>query len=367
MIQHNKGRVAKQAHVGVPEGLYEDELGRQGFSGRVALFYRRHPPIEITRIEGRLATRAMRGYELTPPDQNDPKGTPIKILYNDDLRYFVSRRSMPMPFYFRNADGDEIHFVHRGHGIIESEFGALPYEEGDFIVIPKGVTYRIVPETKDNYSVIVEARGEVILPDRGLIGQFAPFDTGVFVYPELCEFRDDGRAEYEVRIKREDEFSSAFYAFCPLDVEGWKGTLCVFKFNARDFRSLNDDRVHLPPSAHAIFQAPGFIYGLFAPRRLELDKDAVRVPWYHRNIDYDEIYFVHRQKRGFDGREGAPGILLLFPQGIHHGLPREAYDADRANELPGDGLDFYIVGVDAERPVKLTREAEAVSMTTSSA
>jgi homogentisate 1,2-dioxygenase len=269
-----------------------------------------------------------------------------------------------MPFYFRNADGDEIHFIHRGRGTLECEFGALPYEEGDLIVIPKGVTYRIVPETRDNYALIVEARGEVTVPDRGLVGQFAPFDTGTFVYPELVRFEDDGRAEYEVRVKREGELSSVFYPFCPLDVEGWKGTLCVFKFNLRDFRTLTSDRVHLPPSAHAIFQAPGFIFGLFAPRPLKHDPAAQRVPWYHRNIDYDEIYFVHRQKRGFDSRESPPGIMLVFPQGIHHGLPRETYDADRRGELPGDALDFHIVGLDAEKPVRLTPEAEAVEMQT---
>ena len=361
MIQQIKGRVAKQAHVGIPEGLYEHELGRQGFTGRVALFYRRNPPIEYTRIEGRLRTRALAGLQLSPSDRSDPNGGPVKIFYNDDLSYFVSRRSAPMPFYFRNADGDEIHFVHEGKGVMETEFGLLAYEPGDLLVVPKGVTYRVVPESSD-YRLIIEARGEVNLPDRGLVGQFAPFDTGVFVYPELQRIEDDGRKEYEVRVKREDELTSVFYPFCPLDVEGWKGTLCVFKFNIRDFRTLTSERVHLPPSAHVIFEAPGFLLGLFAPRPLEGEREAHRVPWYHRNVDFDEVYFVHSQKRGFDGRESPSAAFLMLPPGIDHGLPREVYDADREGTRRNDRLDFYIVGVDARKPVRLTPEAEATEV-----
>ena len=146
MIHYSKGRVPRQAHVSIPVGLFEEEHGREGFAGRVSQFYRLHPPTEWTRIEGPLRPRGINTYALNTPDRRDPQGMPLRVFYNDDAAISISRRSETMPYCFRNADGDELHFIHKGEGLLRSDYGPLRYEEGDYILIPKGTSYQIVPD-----------------------------------------------------------------------------------------------------------------------------------------------------------------------------------------------------------------------------
>ena len=183
-IQHTKGTVPKQAHVAIPEGLYEEEHGRQGFFGPASQFYHTHPPTDWKRIEGPLRPRAFHAYDLAPTDRDDPRGEPCQVLYNDDVSLSVSQRSEPMPHCFRNGDGDEVHFIHKGRGVLQSDFGPLAYVEGDYLVIPKGTSYRLVPDSRDNFSLIIESRGPVSFPDRAGVGHYAPFDYDVIEVPE---------------------------------------------------------------------------------------------------------------------------------------------------------------------------------------
>ena len=145
MIHYSKGKVAKQAHVGIPEGVFEEEHGRQGFAGRVSQFYHLHPPNEWTRIEGPLRPRGINTYALETPDRRDPKAGPLPLFYNQDVTISLSRRSAAMPHCFRNADGDELYFIHKGTGLLRTEYGPVRYEEGDYILIPKGTNYRMIP------------------------------------------------------------------------------------------------------------------------------------------------------------------------------------------------------------------------------
>jgi homogentisate 1,2-dioxygenase len=124
-----KGQVPRQARVGVGE-LKEDLLGRQGFFGRAAELYHLHGPTAWTRIEGSLRPWDIDGYQLKPNDQNDPRGDPLTVFYNADVSIAISRRRTAMPYCCRNADGDEIYFIHRGSGVFETEFGPIPYELG---------------------------------------------------------------------------------------------------------------------------------------------------------------------------------------------------------------------------------------------
>src|SRR5258707_78802 len=151
MYPLNKGKTTKQAHVGLPEGTYEEEHGRRGFYGRSAHLYHAHPPTNWVRFEGKLRPHCFDLNLLQPSDLNDADGEPAAFLGNHDIKLSVSRRSTPMPFYFRNADGDELIFVHRGEGVIETDFGPLTFEKGDYLVVPRAVTYRIVPLTTDNF------------------------------------------------------------------------------------------------------------------------------------------------------------------------------------------------------------------------
>lgn len=356
MFPLSKGKVTPQAHVGIPEGTYEEEFGRKGFFGRVSHLYRQNQPTNWTRIEGPLKPRALDCLKLMPSDAADPdRGMPTTFLSNEDVSLKISRLGAPMPFYFRNADGDDIYFVHRGSGVLETDFGPIGFEPGDYLVIPRGTTYRVVPRTSDNFFLVIESKGEITLPERGSLGPNAIFDMGVVETPDPVVRTDAGAAEYEVRIKRQGAYTSVFYDFDPLDVVGWKGDLTVWRLNVRDIRPVMSHRYHLPPSVHTTFLGGDFVVCTFVPRPFESDSAAMRVPFYHRNIDYDEVLFYHAGDF-FSRRNIGPGMVTFHPAGIHHGPHPAAAEAaaDRTE------TDEVAVMIDTRRPLVMTSEAAGV-------
>ena len=357
MYLMKKGKVPNQAHVGIPEGLCEEEHGRHGFSGPASHLYRTHPPTGWVRIDGPLRPRAFSCVTLPTLDERSAEARPLEILRSQDGAVFVSRRSDSMPYFVRNSDGDEIHFVHSGTGRFETDYGLLPYEPGDYVVIPKGTTYRTMTKPGSSLFLVIETPEPVELPDRGLLGHHALFDKGVLVSPELDPDAKDHQKthEWEVRIKRHGEYTRVFYPFYPMDVVGWKGDLWVAKLNVRDFRPVTSARYHLPPSVHATFQAGGVLISTFAPRPLESDPQALRVPFYHRNTDYDEVLFYHRGD--FFSRAGIqPGMLTLHPQGIHHGPQPQAVDASKGKTH----TDEVAIMIESRRPFTVLPELEPV-------
>jgi homogentisate 1,2-dioxygenase len=354
MYPLKKGKVAQQAHVGLPEGTYEEEHGRKGFYGKSAHLYHAHPPTGWIRFEGKLRPHCFDLNKLEPSDRGDPNGSPVTFLGNDDVKLSVSRRARPMPFYFRNADGDELYFVHHGEGVIETDFGPLTFEPGDYIVLPRAMTYRVVPSTDDNFFLIIQSKGEFEQPDKGLIGQHALYDPGVIVTPEPQPKLDDNR-EWEVRIKVEDEYSSVWYPWNPIDVVGWKGDLTAWKLNMRDIRPIMSHRAHLPPSAHTTLMTPGAVVCSFLPRPLEQDPDALRVPFFHRNTDYDEFIFYH-DGDFFSKDNIKAGMATLHPRGIHHGPHPKAL----ANQARKTHTDEYAVMLDGLNPIHVLPAGVAV-------
>src|ERR1700761_6400470 len=149
MFPLNKGITTAQAHVALPEGTFEEEHGRDGFYGPVSHLYHTHAPTGWTRIEGPLKPRAFDCNKARPNGTETIMGR-VPLLYNEDVVMHYARPTQPMPYYFRNADGDEIYFVHKGHGILETDYGPLRFEPGDYLVIPRGTTYRVLPETPEN-------------------------------------------------------------------------------------------------------------------------------------------------------------------------------------------------------------------------
>jgi homogentisate 1,2-dioxygenase len=354
MYPLKKGTVASQAHVGLPGGTFEEEHGRRGFYGKSSHLYHAHPPTAWTRIEGKLKPHCFDCNKLQPADQHDPEGSPIAFLANEDVKFYLSRRSEPMPFYFRNADGDELIFVHRGEGTIETDFGPLKFEPGDYIVVPRAVTYRVLPDTKDNFFLIIQSQAEFDQPEKGLLGQHALYDPAAIITPEPAPILGDNR-EWEIRIKTEDEFSSVFYSFNPMDVVGWKGDLTVWKLNLRSIRPVMSHRAHLPPSAHTTFITQGAVVCSFVPRPLEQDPSAQRVPFFHRNTDYDEFIFYH--DGDFFSKDNIyPGMATLHPRGIHHGPHPKAL----ANQAAKTHTDEYAVMLDGFNPIHLLPPVETV-------
>jgi len=356
----SKGKTTRQAHVGLPEGTFEEEHGREGFFGRVSHLYHAHPPTGWTRIEGNLRPHAFYLDKVTPSDFENPRGVPEAILYNDDLIISISRRSKAAPYYSRNADGDELFFIHKGEGQIETDFGVIPYERGDYIVIPRATTYRFLPKAEENFIVVVEAHSEILPPSpeqKGLIGMHALYDMSAVEIPEFTPYEkaETNGKEYELRVKRLGEYTSLFYPHNPIDIVGWKGDLTVFKINMRDIRPIMSHRVHLPPSAHTTFLAQNFVICSFLPRPLEEDPDTLKVPFYHRNTDYDEVLFYH--DGDFFSRDNIEAAMMtLHPQGIHHGphpkALRNQNNLKRTNE--------YAMMLDARNPLKIAPAAEAV-------
>ncbi|SDN72494.1 homogentisate 1,2-dioxygenase [Streptomyces wuyuanensis] len=362
-IHHSRGEVLRQAGVGRQDlvGIYEDMITRQGFEGRDAYLYRRNEPVKFKRIEGSAAYLDLDGKLLEPTDLAFADGGQLKLFYNPDVSIWVSRRSENMTYTARNADGDELYFVHEGTGVFYTEFGPIPYEPGDYVLLPKGVSYRIRPAGPVNYFLIVESAEEIGFADIGPIGRRAPFDPALLYVPspELDEL-GDGRnetGEWPVRLKYDGQYSTVFYDFDPIDAVGWKGDLFPFKINIRDFRPITSDRIHLQPTAHSIFATRSYIVGNLLPRPIEAAPGVEPVPAYHRNVDMDEFVFVHGGTAL--GLEAPAASLSFLPRGLHHGLPEEIMEQIRKTVKPGDYIDMEFIFVDTARPLLATQEALA--------
>ena len=356
-IQLARGHTPRQAHVGVPAGLKEEEIGRGGFQGRAANLYREHEPIGWLRAEGDGVPGDVDGEQIEPADQHDAGAGRAELWWNQDLTVSVSRRAEPMPWFFRNADADELYFVHRGEGTLETEFGPLAFTPGDYLVIPKGVTHRIVPATRDNYLLHIESRGEIGFYEHPSLGRHNPFDPDVIEVPEPKSHTGDGRHEYEVRVKRGGRTTAFFYAYHPLDVVGWKGDLFPFRFHNTDFRPVIADRNHVPPTAFGLFRAEGWVLCNFVPAPMQRDREAARLPYYHRNMDYDEIGFLHAGTLGPAPLTGTP--ILWHPRGATHG-PGEALREMAAQFWEEIGTnDLQAVNIDAEKPLEMSDAARA--------
>jgi homogentisate 1,2-dioxygenase len=358
-----RGRVATQAHVGLPEGTVEEEYARDGFFGGYAHLYRKHPPVGWTRIEGPLRPRA---YDTRRLEANAAarKGEWLEartlLLHNADARLELGVLDSPMPWFYRNADADELLFVHDGSGRLESDFGPLPYETGDYLLMPRGTTYRLAPSRSSRFLVI-STRQALGVPDRGILGQHALFDPAVVRVPtpEGSAISPNADGEFELRIVQSGEVTRVFYPHCPVDTVGWKGTLAPMQLNVRDIRPVASERYHLPPTAHATFVAGAacdVVICTFLPRPLEIgDRTALKVPFYHANVDYDEVLFYHAGE--FFSRQGiSPGMITFHPQGIHHGpqpgASERAASATRTEEVA--------VMIDTRLPLRTAGDASAI-------
>jgi homogentisate 1,2-dioxygenase len=362
-IHHSRGKVLRQAGAGRYElaGLHEDMLTRQGFEGRDAHLYRRNEPTNWKRAEGSGGHLDIDGRLLEPTDLTNADGGPLRLFHNPDISIWASRRSTHMTYSARNADGDELYFVHEGTGTFYTEFGPIPYEPGDWVLLPKGVTYRIRPTGPVNYFLIIESTEELGFADIGPLGRRAPFDPALLYVPtpaldELGDGRNED-GEWPVRLKFRGDYTTVFYDFDPIDAEGWKGDLFPFKINIRDFRAIFSDRIHIMPSAYGIFATSSFLVGNMVPRPFEAAPDSEPTPPYHRNMDYDELVFWH--KGTALGLPMTPASISLTPRGVHHGLPAAVVDQIRKNVKRGDLTDMEFPFVDTLRPLVITPEAQA--------
>lgn len=355
LIQFTRGRTSKQAHRDLPDGavdgslLKDDELTRQGFDGREAVLYRSNDPTTF-RTEGRFKSTYAKLQEIEPTDLKDVRGGPQRLYYNDDASVWLSRRSEPMPFFRRNVDGDECWFVHRGTGTVETEFGPITYEQGDYVVIPKAITHRWNVDGGETILFGIETVTELRAPTYVGLGRHAPFDPDVIRVPDPAPVSSTEQ-EHEIRVKYDGENSSVIADHHPCDVEGWKGDYFPFAFNIRDWNVIMSDSLHLPPSMHVFMVARGINIINLLPRPFESVEGVERIPWFHRNADYDEISLIHGGNSL--GRPLKPGLVSHDPQGIHHGFPDRARIKSRREWEEHTRIEWEIIMIEAERPLKL--------------
>lgn len=348
-LPRREGAPSRQAHTRLPPGAYERELGKEGFFGPATQMYHAHPPTGWSAWEGDLRPRAFDLNRLDRVTDSPWRATPV--LGNAFLKLRYWRAAGVMDHLVRNADGDELLFIHEGAGRLFCDYGHLAFRDGDYILLPRSTLWRIEAEQPVTALLLEATNDSYRLPEKGMVGKHALFDPGVLDTPALDAAFEAQKHERETRviIKRDDRFSTVTYPFNPLDAIGWQGDLCPVRINWRDIRPLMSHRFHLPPSAHTTLVASRFVVCTFTPRPAESDPDALKVPFFHNNDDYDEIIFYHRGK--FFSRDNIhPGMLTLHPCGFTHGPHPKALAL--AAQSPGGGLlDEVAVMIDARDAV----------------
>ncbi|MEC7276847.1 MAG: homogentisate 1,2-dioxygenase [Bdellovibrionota bacterium] len=339
------GVYTKQAHVKIPEGLYEEEHGRKGFFGRVSQIYHENPPVNWSNIEGDLKPRCL------PPSfsRGLEDDTFVTVLKNKDCQISIARYKSNFKHFYRNADFDELYFIHEGTGRLETIYGHLNYKKGDYINIPRGTTYKfyISEETK---FLLIESSSEYEEPSRGILGPNALYDQTTIQTPEAALGTEQDKESYSLLIKRLGKMTKVDYPFNPLDAKGWKGSVYPKLLSIYDICPIMSHRYHVPPSGHTTFVAQNFVVCSFVARPLEDSKEGVlKVPFYHSNIDYDEVLFYHQGD--FFSRDNIDaGAFTFHPQGIHHGPHPKAF------EKGDDKLftDEFAVMIDTRHPLEPT-------------
>ncbi len=317
----SSGTFSPQAHVNIPEGLYEEEHGRKGFFGRVSHIYHEHPPVNWTNIEGDLKPR-----NLQPSFNDIPAESFTAILKNSDVQISFGTFIKKFETFFRNADYDELYFFHDGTGRVETIYGHLDYKKGDYLLLPRGTTYKLFPSTETKI-LLIESNSEFEEPARGILGPNALYDQTMIKTPEVAQGSEQSQSEYKLQIKRLGKLTTVTYPFNPLDAKGWKGSVYPQILSIYDICPIMSHRYHIPPSGHSTFIARNFVVCSFVARPLEDSKHGVlKVPFYHSNIDYDEVLFYH--EGDFFSRDNIDaGAITFHPQGIHHGPHPNAFKA----------------------------------------
>ena len=313
-----EGLASRQAHADLPEGTYERELGREGFFGPATQMYHSHPPTGWSDWDGPLRPRA---FDLTKVNSIDAcPFDATEILVNAHMRLRLWRTAGAMTHLARNADGDELLFVHQGAGHLYCDYGHLEFRAGDYVMLPRGTMWRVACDGDAVFLLIEATNDGYVLPEKGMLGAHAVFDPAMLDTPAIDDaFRaQQGEREWRVHVKRGGRISTVTYPFNPLDAVGWHGDLAPVRINWRDIRPVMSHRYHVPPSAHTTFLASRFVVCTFVPRPFESDPGALKVPFFHSNDDYDEIIFYHRGN--FFSRDNIhPGMVTLHPCGFAHG------------------------------------------------
>lgn len=367
---HKLGQIPHKRHTVFRKpggGLYYEELfGTIGFVGMSSLLYHIHRPTMVKDIKGvkdvspkiavekNLKAYKFIGFNITPEDDFLESRKPI-LTNNDVTISLAAPKESLKDYFYKNADCDEVIFIHIGEGVLKTFLGNIPFSKGDYLVIPRGMIYQIHFQTTENRLLIIESHHPIYTPKRyrnhfGQLLEHSPFCERDFRPPQELETYDE-KGDFLIKIKKQNRLYDYVYAVHPFDVIGWDGYNFPYAFNISDFEPITG-RIHQPPPVHQTFETDAFVICSFVPRLYDYHPDAIPAPYNHSNIDSDEVlYYVDGE---FMSRNDiAPGHISLHPAGIPHGPHPGATERSIGQKETKE----LAVMIDTFRPLQLTNYA----------
>jgi len=369
-IYHKLGKIPQKRHTQFekPDGslYYEQLFGTIGFDGMSSLSYHVHRPTQVKEIgkaldvspkiavEKNITSRKFIGFDVAPKDDFLEAREPL--LVNNDVHVgLAAPRKSVTDYFYKNADADEMLFIHKGSGTLKTFLGNIPFEYGDYLIIPRGMIYQIEFDTEDNRILYAESFHPIYTPKRyrnwfGQLLEHSPFCERDYKLPQDLQTFDE-KGEFLMKIKKQGMLHQLVYASHPFDVVGWDGYNYPYGFSIHNFEPITG-RVHQPPPVHQTFETGAFVVCSFCPRLYDYHPKAIPAPYNHSNIDSDEVlYYVDGD---FMSRTGiGPGYISLHPAGIPHGPHPGTYEASIGKK----GTEELAVMIDTFKPLQVTENA----------
>ncbi|MDN4166204.1 homogentisate 1,2-dioxygenase [Cytophagales bacterium LB-30] len=370
MFYHKLGSIPHKRHTQFrqPDGsLYAEELvSSKGFSGIYSNLYHHTPPTKVKEVRTPVpfGTRIAEGYGLKQTHLNTSKvgitGTDYldarkMLLMNADVAMGLCNPSeRKMDYFYKNAEADEVIFIHDGNGWLISQFGKLRVLQGDYVVIPRTTIYKFEWDEGPLRLLVIESVGPVETPRRyrnelGQLEEHSPYcERDIRPPGELVT--DHSKGEFLVKIKKQGHLHQYVYAHSPLSVVGWDGFLYPYALSIHDFEPITG-RIHQPPPVHQTFQAHNYVICSFVPRLFDYHPQAIPAPYNHSNIDSDEVlYYV---EGNFMSRKGIDrGSFTLHPGGLPHG----PHPGTVEKSIGAKSTEELAVMLDTFRPLYVTTE-----------
>ncbi len=372
-IYHKQGKVPLKRHTifeNPKGGIYNEQLfGTIGFDGMSTLSYHIHRPTMIKSInnpidirpeiafERNITSRLLKGFEVKPEDDY-LKSRKVVLLNNDVEVSLAAPKKSLREYFYKNADCDELLFIHKGSGTLRNHLGNIPFEYGDYLLIPRGVIYQIDFDTEDNRLLITESYHPIYTPKRyrnwfGQLLEHSPFCERDYKLPQDLETYDE-KGEFIMKVKKQGFLQELVYTTHPFDVVGWDGYNFPYGFSIHNFEPITG-RVHQPPPVHQTFETSAFVVCSFCPRIYDYHPKAIPAPYNHSNIDSDEVlYYVDGDFMSRNNIE--QGHITLHPSGIPHGPHPGAYE----RSIGKKETEELAVMIDTFRPLKITTNAMTI-------
>ncbi|HRG53484.1 MAG TPA: homogentisate 1,2-dioxygenase [Bacteroidia bacterium] len=372
-IYHRLGKFPQKRHTifEKPKGgyYYEQLFGTEGFHGHSSLLYHTHRPTQVKEIiksydvTPRIAigknikSLLLKGFELAPAD-DFLESRKAMLLNSDCIIGLAAPRQSMKTYFYKNADADELLFIHKGSGTLRTFMGNISFEYGDYLIIPRGMIYQMEFNTTDNRIFYVESHHPYYTPKRyknssGQLLEHSPFCERDFKLPETLETYDE-KGDFIIKIKKEGMLHEVAYATHPFDVIGWDGYNFPYGFSIHNFEPITG-RVHQPPPVHQTFETPAFVVCSFCPRVYDYHPKAIPAPYNHSNIDSDEVlYYVDGDFMSRNNIE--QGHITLHPKGIPHGPAPGAMERSIGQK---DTQELAVM-VDTFRPLMVTEAAMGI-------